>query len=172
VDLIAGSLHDYLGGDEVIDSTDSSVISLAAELRGSSSTDEEYARLAYTWVRDEVGHSLDVSDPRVSVSASDALRNRVGLCHAKSHLLVALLRVHGIPAGLCYQRLADDEGQFQLHGLVAVWLGGSWHRIDPRGNKEGVDAHFFLENEQLAWSVDSAAGEIDYPEVHSHPAAV
>ncbi|MFE3542240.1 transglutaminase family protein [Nocardia sp. NPDC059177] len=145
------------------------MIALAAELRRGAPDDIGFARAAFHWVRDEVRHSYDAQDPRVTLTAGEVLGERVGLCYAKSHLLAALLRVEGIPAGLCYQRLSHGDGHV-LHGLVAVYLNGSWHRQDPRGNKEGIAAEFSLTGEQLAWSIDPALGEIDYPELFASPA--
>lgn len=90
-------------------------------------------------------------------------------CQAKSHLLAALLRAEGVPAGLCYQRLATGVGGFVLHGLVAVRLDGRWHRQDPRGNKPGIDAQFSLDGPRLAFTLDPAAGERDYEAVFATP---
>lgn len=170
MDLRTQDPDDYLAADEVIDSGHPEVRALAAELRTSKLDDARYAKAAFEWVRDNVSHSFDVQDPRVTLTASDALRERVGLCYAKAHFLTALLRAEGIPAGLCYQRLADEAtGGHALHGLIAVYLDGSWHRQDPRGNKPGVDAQFSLQQEQLAWQVDPAEGEVDYPTVYTAP---
>lgn len=161
----------YLMADEVVQADHPAVRDLAAALRGRAGDDVAFARAAFEWVRDEVAHSLDAGDPRVTVSATDVLRERVGLCYTKSHLLAALLRAGGVPTALCYQRLREGD-TFMLHGLVAVHLGGAWHRQDPRGNKEGVDAQFSLGTERLAWPVDPAAGEADLPELHARPAGV
>lgn len=146
------------------------MISLADDLRRSAPDDIEFARAAFHWVRDEVGHSYDVQDHRVTLTAGEVLRERVGLCYAKSHLLAALLRTTGIPTGLCYQRLTHGDGHV-LHGLVAVYLDGRWHRQDPRGNKEGVTAEFSLTDERLAWPIDPTLGEVDYPQLLISPAA-
>ena len=81
-------------------------------------------------VRDDIRHSWDVQDTRVSISASDTLAHGTGLCFAKAHLLAAVLRSQGVPTGFCYQRLTDDGATFMLHGLVAVFLNGDWHRQD------------------------------------------
>lgn len=94
-----------------------------------------------------------------------------GYCYAKSHLLAALLRANGIPAGLCYQRLSvDGEGApFCLHGLNAVYLDGyGWYRIDARGNKPGVDAQFVPPVERLAFALE-LLGEADLPGIHAEP---
>lgn len=158
----------FLEEDEFIQCSEPAVRSLARQLRRSAVDDVTYAKAAFEWVRDQVGHSWDVADPRVTLTAGEVLEHRVGLCYAKSHLLAALLRGEGIPTGLCYQRLVDGA-RFVLHGLVAVHLRGDWHRQDARGNKEGVDAQFSLAAEKLAWPVDESVGEIDYPQLFASP---
>ncbi|WP_278260723.1 transglutaminase family protein [Nocardia sp. AG03] len=160
----------YLAGDSIVQIDDPEVLALADDLRRGAQDDSGFAKVAFEWVRDEVGHSYDARDSRVTLTAGEVLRERVGLCYAKSHLLAALLRSAGIPTGLCYQRLAHGDG-FVLHGLVAVHLGDGWHRQDPRGNKEGVAAEFSLTGERLAWPVDPGLGEVDYPHMFVSPAA-
>jgi transglutaminase-like putative cysteine protease len=163
---------EYLGGDDVIEVSHPEVRALSARLRAESASgdDAEFARIAFEWVRDQIAHSADAADPRVTVTASQVLREGVGLCFAKSHLLAAILRAEGIPAGLCYQRLGDETGGYVLHGLVAVYLSGGWHRQDPRGNKPGIDAQFSLGRERLAYTPAPERGEADYPEVRVAPA--
>ena len=164
----------YLVGGEVVDLSHLSIRRLAATLRAENVDDLSFAQVAFEFARDDVRHSWDVQDPRVTLSASETLREGVGLCFAKAHLLAGLLRAEGIPTGLCYQRLTDDDSAFVLHGLVAVYLQGSWHRQDPRGNRPGVNAQFSLTTEMLAWSVRAELGERDYPQllVDPHPAVV
>ncbi|WP_433061694.1 transglutaminase-like domain-containing protein [Dactylosporangium sp. CS-033363] len=157
--------HDpYLAADDIVQVPHPAVRTLAARLRSSHPSDRSFAQAAYEFVRDEVRHSFDADDPRVTVRASEVLEHRVGLCFAKSHLLAALWRSSGVPAGLCYQRLSTGDG-FVLHGLAAVYLDGAWHKQDPRGNKPGVDAQFSLDGPRLAFPVDLAAGERDYAQI-------
>ena len=170
VPLVTAELSAYLGPDDVVQSDHLEISRLAKELSVGAREDTALAKAAYEWVRDQVTHSVDAQDPRVTVTATEVLAARTGLCYAKSHLLAALLRAQGIPAGLCYQRLADGAGSHVLHGLVAVHIDGGWHRIDPRGNNASVDAQFTLDREQLAYVADPAAGEVDYPDVLVRPA--
>lgn len=160
----------FLAGDDVVEVAAPAVVALARSLREGAEDDTDFARRAYTWVRDEVAHTADAEDPRVTLTATDVLEHRVGLCYAKSHLLAALLRAEGVPAALCYQLLADGSGGHVLHGLVAVHLDGAWHRQDPRGNKPGLDAQFSLGEERLAWVADPARGEVDHPALYAAPA--
>ncbi len=126
---------EYLAADGVIDHEHPEIRALAARLRGE--TAERTARAAYEYVRDEIAHSVDAGRWSAAYRASDVLAQGDALCHGKAHLLAALLRVEGIPAGICYQRVEV------LHGLVAVyWPGEGWVRIDPRGNRPGIDARF------------------------------
>lgn len=163
----------YLAADAVIDADHPAVRRLAAQL--ARDTPAETARACFEWVRDEIDHCIDVGRGPVVLAASAALEAGVGYCYTKAHLLAALLRASGLRAGLCYQRLTlDGPGTaFCLHGLNAVWLDGGWYRIDPRGNKPGVDAQFTPPVERLAFAL-AHPGEVDLPGVYAepHPAVV
>lgn len=159
----------FLAADEVVQADHPAVRAAATRLRDRHADDAGFSRAAYEFVRDQVRHSFDAGDPRVTVTAAEVLEHRVGLCYAKSHLLAALLRAAGVSAGLCYQRLATAGGGFVLHGLVAVHLNGRWHRQDPRGNTPDIDAQFSLDGPRLAFTVDPAAGERDYETVFTTP---
>ncbi len=174
MELVADDPSEYLGGDEVLDYSHPSVRDLARSLRASNPNDVDFAKAAFMHVRDGVTHSWDANDPRVTLLASEALEQGTGLCYSKAHLLAAVLRAEGIPTGLCYQLLTDDEEAYMVHGLVAMHLEGGWHRQDPRGNKPGVNAQFSLSGEQLAWPVRPNLGEHDYPCVYreASPAVV
>ncbi|GAB2651907.1 transglutaminase family protein [Prescottella soli] len=167
--LEAAAPDTYLGDDGIIQAQSPTVRLLARRLRERAGGDVPFAKAAFEWVRDRVGHSYDVQDARATLTANDVLAERVGLCYAKSHLLAALLRSEGIPTGLCYQRLVHNDGHV-LHGLVAIHLEGDWHRQDPRGNKPGIHAEFSLDVERLAWRVDPSFSEVDYPKVFVSPA--
>jgi hypothetical protein len=53
-----------------------------------------------------------------------------------------------------------------IHALNTVYVD-KWIRLDARGNKDGVNAQFSLEEEQLAYQVRSELGEIDYEHNYS-----
>ncbi|MFT4084237.1 MAG: nitrilase-related carbon-nitrogen hydrolase [Nocardioides sp.] len=170
VRLQAGPPSHYLGTDAVVETDHPAVIALGQQLRHDHPDDIRFARAAFEWVRDHVAHAYDAQDHRVTLTASEVLSARVGLCYAKSNLLAAVLRSQGIPAGLCYQRLGDPREGHIVHGLVSVYLDGAWHRQDPRGNKPGVDAQFSLGTERVAYLTDESKGERDYPHLYVSPA--
>ena len=168
----SGQFDRYLAVTPVVDWQHDSVRALANDL--SDSTVTQTAKRCFEWVRDEVRHSSDHQCDPVTCIASEVLEHRTGYCYAKSHLLAALLRANRIPAGFCYQRLSlDGQGPpFSLHGLNAVYLQEhGWYRIDPRGNRQGVNADFCPPQEILAFSV-SVDGERDLPEIWADPLPV
>ncbi len=161
----------YLGNSEFIDWRHPGITAKAAELSAECRNKTEIAKRCFEFVRDEIRHSRDFRLDPVTCKASDVLQRGTGYCYAKSHLLAALMRANGIPAGLCYQRLSkiDSGPPYCLHGLNAVYLPETgWYRIDARGNKPGVDAQFTPPVERLAFSIVDA-GEIDLSDIYTEP---
>jgi transglutaminase-like putative cysteine protease len=158
---------DFLASTSIVDWRHPEVRGQANRLANGDGDLATIARRCFEWVRDEIQHCMDFARVEVTCKASDVLARRTGFCYAKSHLLAALLRANGIPAGFCYQRLSIDGigPPFSLHGLNAVWLPEhGWFRIDSRGNKPGVDAQFTPPIERLAFPVQ-VTGEFDVPGV-------
>ena len=167
-------LNRFLYSSAYIDWQHPAVAAKARELAGDSSDHIGIARRCFEFVRDEIRHSWDYRLNPVTCKASDVLEHTTGYCYAKSHLLAALLRANGIPAGLCYQRLSlEGKGApYCLHGLNAVWLPDhGWYRIDARGNKPGVDAQFCPPVERLAFGINERL-EADLPEIWAEPLPV
>lgn len=164
----------YLESSLYIDWHHHAVKSKANELAAGAISEEEIARRCFEFVRDVIRHSGDYQQNPLTCAASDVLLQGTGYCYSKSHLLAALLRANGIPAGLCYQRLTvDTEGPpFCLHGLNAVYLKRyGWYRIDARGNKPGVNADFCPPQEKLAFPILQRE-ERDLPEIWPEPLTV
>ncbi|WP_106398151.1 transglutaminase-like domain-containing protein [Actinocorallia populi] len=165
--IFVGEPWDFLGASEAVDFDHPAIQELSSRFPDG---DLAYAQAAFDFVRDEITHSTDANDPRTPWRASEVLEQGTGLCYAKSILYVALLRLAGVRAGLCYQRLTDGQGGFVLHGLVAVEVGEDrWVRLDPRGDRPGLRTWFSAEEDVLAYHADPEQGEIDYPEVYAQP---
>lgn len=167
-------LKDYLGSIEgIIDVEHPLVLEKVKEIKQSNSKIEKQAEIAFQYVRDEIEHSFDTKSKKITISASDTIKNSEGICFAKSHLLAALLRGLGIPTGFCYQRVLRKgtvESGYALHGLNALYLEEyGWFRVDPRGNKEGINSEFNIEEEQLAYPIRGDLGEVDYQQVYTEP---
>lgn len=165
---------EFLASTDVVDWHHPAVRTLAWLLSAGVSDPVEIAKRSFEWVRDEIRHSVDAGDTVVTCAASEVLSFRTGLCYAKSHLLAAILRANNIPAGFCYQRVSIDGvgAPFCLHGLCAVELSPrNWYRVDPRGNKPGINTKFAPPHECLAFTLQ-LPGESTLPEIYAEPPSV
>ncbi|MCT0212692.1 MULTISPECIES: transglutaminase family protein [unclassified Synechococcus] len=180
--------EDHLASSAIVDWHTPVVRSLARQL--GDGTQLQVAERCFLWVRDRVRHSFDIvgagptsmgtttattatAATPVTCTASKVLERRSGICFAKSHLLAALLRANGIPAGFGYQRLClNDSGPpFVLHGFNWVALPGfGWHPLDARGDREGVATRFEPPAFSLAYSA-RLPGERTDPQVFAEPLA-
>lgn len=172
--IIKDNIEEYLSVSKYINWKDNSILSKADEFKLKYADEVSLIKVIYEFVRDEIKHSWDVQDKRVTKSATEVLEQGVGICWAKANLLAALLRACGIPTGICYQRLTlgdVPETGFCIHALNAVYIKSlnRWIRLDARGNKTGVDAQFDLEQEKLAFLVRKDLGEEDYGIVYANP---
>lgn len=169
------NLEEYLQPSEIIDWDTPEVALQAHVLVAGLESEIDKAKRLYEWVRDEIAHSVDADHKIVTCSASEVLRHRTGLCIAKAHLLAAMLRGVGIPAGFCYQLLRWDElsPRMVLHGLNAIYFSSirRWIRVDSRGNKHGIDAQFLVADEQLAFTANPELGEYLCEKVFASPLA-
>lgn len=169
--LDARNMEKYLSSSEYIDWKHPVVTAKAKELSRGMSDQEAIAKNCFEFVRDEIKHSGDYGLNPVTCKASEVLEHNTGFCYAKSHLLAALFRANGIPAGLCYQRLTieNDQPPFCLHGLNALYLRDiGWYRVDARGNKPGVEALFTPPIEKLVFPI-LLEEETDLPEIWPEP---
>lgn len=164
----------YLEDTIVVDWQTPTVLERARSLVEGADSEAERVRRLFEFVRDGISHSIDAGLDVVTCNASQVLREGTGLCYAKCHLLVALLRSRGIPAGFGYQRLRDPEvlGGFALHGFVAVWIEERerWVVLDPRGNTDEIQTEMDLETPSVAFVPDPEAGESTYPLIFARPA--
>lgn len=172
--LYTDNMDEYLKKDDVVNYENVNIIQLVDSLWSNADSDVEYIKKAYEFVRDNISHSADINEDMLTCFASEVLAEGHGICFAKSHLLAALLRCKSIPTGFCYQKLIlDDETAPILiyHGLNGVYIKEykMWIRLDARGNKEGVDAQFSIESEQLAFPIRAEKGEEDGVVIYPDP---
>ena len=178
--LYSDNSKDYLKCDDIIDYDDDAVRKVADTLFNEAGATPEnttpFIKSAYEFVRDNIRHSADMNADNVTVSASEVLKARHGICFAKSHLLAAILRNKSVPAGFCYQKIVMDDDTAPVliyHGLNAVYLReyDKWVRLDARGNKPGINAEFSVDGEKLAYPIRTDKGEKDGIIVYPNPDA-
>ena len=167
-----GTITPYLACSHLITCTHPAIRTRARDLIHGASNESEQIHTLYTYVRDDIAHSADIGQSKLVWKPAQIISSGHALCFGKSHLLTALCRVIGIPAGLCYQRIKNKDGAFVLHGLAAVWLEdeGRWIRLDARGNKPGIDAQFNPQGvEQVAYPDIDEPGEWFDPYIYAEP---
>jgi len=169
-------LDEYVNELEEVNYSQPVIQEKAVALFSTTQSDIEKVKVAFEFVRDEIAHSWDIQGSRVTCDAAEVLTVGEGICYAKSNLLAALLRSQGIPTGFCYQRLMlfdTPEKGYSLHALNAVYIQSiqKWIRLDARGNKTGINAQFSLDEEKLAFTINEAMDEIDYPIIFTKPNA-
>lgn len=130
----------YLRHTPVVDWRNAGVSWLARRMSSPGATPETVSRRCVAWIQENIRHSWRCQMNPVTCRASDVLWHRTGYCYAISHLLAALVRANGIPAGFRYQRVPKDGGGYCLHGLNAVRLpGGKWVRLDASSDVGTAD---------------------------------
>jgi transglutaminase-like putative cysteine protease len=173
--LCSEDIAAYLEETEIINFHHPSIREKIEEFQYIGKNKLDRAQLAYHFVRDRIQHSFDRESTRITISASDTLEQKAGVCLAKSHLLAALLRGMGIPTGLCYQnvtKLGEPESIYELHGLNAVYINElyTWFRVDPIGNTPEVKSGFSISHEILAYPIQRELDKIESLYVYSKPA--
>ena len=161
----------FLQATEYIDYNSEIIQNKAMELFNDNMSNTEKARIAYEFVRDEIPHSFDCNAKIITAKASEVLKHKTGICHAKANLLASLLRSQGIPTGFCFQRLTlldDDSMGYGVHAYNAVFLENKWIKLDARGNKEGVNAQFSMGEPVLAFPVRAKYDECYYNGIYAY----
>jgi transglutaminase-like putative cysteine protease len=166
-------LADYLQCTPIIDWETPAIIAQTRAITRGLTHDTAKAQALFEWVRDAIPHSWDIQTDIVTCTAREVLQQRTGLCYAKSHLLAAMLRCTGIPAGFCYQvfRRNPPYHGLALHGLNGMYLPSlaHWVRVDARGNTGTIDAQFSLTEEKLAFPIELQQGEFLYATIYTDP---
>ncbi len=164
-------MQKFLQVTEYIDYNSEIIQQKALELFTENMSNTEKARIAYEFVRDEIPHSFDCNAKIITAKASDVLKYKTGICHAKANLLASLLRLEGIPTGFCFQRLTlldDDSIGYGVHAYNAVFLENKWIKLDARGNKKGVNAQFSMGEPILAFPVRADYDECFYKGIYAY----
>ena len=165
-------MKEYLEKTSYIDYSSYNIQKCMTALFEGVRNDVDKAKIAYHFVRDEIPHSFDCNAAVITAKASDVLKYKTGICHAKANLLAALLRSVGIPVGFCYQHLTlldDDSEGYCIHCFNAIYLENRWIKVDARGNTNGIKAEFSLKDPILAFPIRPEYDEYFWDEIFAVP---
>lgn len=124
------------------------IIKKAYELFNDSMSHMDKVTVAHQFVRDQITHSFKCCADAdiVTAKASDTLKYKTGICHAKANLLAALLRCQGIPTGFCFQHITlkeDDSMGYCIHAFNAVYVNNNWIKFDAHVNRPQYDEYIW-----------------------------
>ena len=136
----------FLKPGKYIDSDHPAVLKFAGNHVGSGVSDVDKAVSFYYAIRDGIRYNpyMDV-ESKTAYTASDAVLTGEGWCVPKAALMVACLRINGIPARpgysdvknhLASKRLIDLLGSeiFLWHSYCEAYLDGKWVKATPSFN--------------------------------------
>lgn len=132
---IPDGMERYLAESPYIQVKDNAIVETAAEIIGESETAYEAACKIRAWLYKAMRPRADIGVPR---SATDVLKEPVGVCRDYATLFTALARAAGIPtrlvAGLVYM-----DGSFYYHAWAESFVG-EWVPFDATLSNDVVDA--------------------------------
>ena len=164
-------MQDFLSATKYIDYKDETIEMKVKELFSNNMDDVKKAKIAYNFMQKEIPHSFDCNAAVITAKASDVLKNRTGICHAKANLFAALLRSQNIPVGFCFEHitLADDDSEgYCVHAFNAVYLNGRWVKLDVGGSRK-TNAQFSLEEPILAYPPRAEYDEYFFKGIYPNP---
>ena len=163
-------LDDYLKSDDIIDFDDPSIEEAVEQLTEGLKDSISKAQAIYEFVRDQIFHSFQINATSITLKASEVLEKGHGICYAQAHLLAALMRGAGIPAGLCY-RIDQDEGRPVIHGYNAIHIDGidKWIFLDASIKPDESPTPFNIDWDTLELTANKGFGEHDDPTVYINP---
>lgn len=165
-------LNKYLERSSIIDYDSEIIDNKLSELTRDVKSKLEKVRVIFEYVRLSIPHSLDTNSELLPCSASEVIKDNVGICYSKSHLFAAMLRKINIPTGFCYLKMVSNKPYtgFVLHGFNAFYLSelDSWIIVDAGGESTN-QGEFNLEKMKLAYTVDNSIGEEIYNQIFDKP---
>jgi len=110
------------------------------------------------WIETHFTYVSGSSD--AETGALDSFVERQGVCRDYAHVMVSLARAAAIPARIVSVYALGVEPQ-DFHAVAEVFLGGSWHLVDPTGMaKAGEMAKIAVGRDAADISFLTAYGEI------------
>ncbi|MFC1606906.1 transglutaminase family protein [Candidatus Latescibacterota bacterium] len=132
---IAASDTSIIGMSDYIQPYDARIYRKAREIVGAYTDSLKMAQTLNRWVYDNVEQveGLDI------IRSVDILRNLKGDCDERTKLVTALARSIKIPTQITMGLVYKDRA-FRYHSWPSVFVGGTWHDLDPTFGQDHADA--------------------------------
>ena len=127
----------------------SKAVRIAAELKDSCNSDEEFAKAVVTWVHENIKYDTEKAsnkfeNPYDNFNADAVIEEGTGVCSDLASLVVVMLRSQGVPAtyisGQYYQ-----NGEAYWHGWIR-WFDSTtntWNGADPTSGAFYLTGDYF-----------------------------
>jgi transglutaminase-like putative cysteine protease len=117
------------------------LVPMAWQLFGDTPATWARVQAVCDWVHSNIAYAAGSSDP--TVTASDILQRRVGVCRDFALLAVAFCRALNIPARYTFGYLPDiavdpPDTPMDFHAWFEAYVGGRWHAFDARHNEPRI----------------------------------
>jgi transglutaminase/protease-like cytokinesis protein 3 len=130
-------LDDYTKPQQYVDSDSDDITRLGEQLHGGNNY--ETAKNILKYVHKFIHLPSGSRDNQSQLTASELLKNPVGVCGDYAILMTALLRAEGIPSrkisGLTLSMPLKKAGDWNHRGIAHAWVefyaDGKWHFADP-----------------------------------------
>ncbi len=160
-------LRAFLSESKYVDISSLELQGIVREHKHIYKSDRELAVALFYFVRDRVVYRLG----NWNQTASQTFAHKSGTCTNKANLLVALLRIGGIPAGYGVMKVHGREyfgpallsvfkpniSKISKHIYPFVYLNGQWLKCDPSDDKILSEAtqHFNPQSTLVNWNGES-----------------
>ena len=126
------------------------------EICSGFSTDKEKAKVAYTWILNNITYDYDCNPFYQYSNIDKTLRTKKGICYDIANLFTAICRSQNIP---CYSIDGYLKTDYEYkHTWNRVYIGGAWYNVDvttdltnsipygfhPVANYNSVDENFVI----------------------------
>jgi transglutaminase-like putative cysteine protease len=132
----------WLASEKYIESDDSRITQLGAELRGATAFDT--ASNIFSWVSANIRYAGFVAD---DFGARAALEHRSGDCTEYAYLATALARANGLPArmvgGFVADRIAAPRPE-EYHNWAEIFFDGAWWLLDAQKGRWARSADDYI----------------------------
>ena len=117
------------------------LMGMAWELFGQTQPGGARVQAICDWVHDNIRFKYGTSNPLTT--ASDVLRDRIGVCRDLTHVAISFCRAMNIPARYVFGYLPDlyvpfNPDPMDFAAWMEVWLDDRWWTFDPRNNARRV----------------------------------
>lgn len=136
------TVDEYLIPTEFIDSDNESIVNIAKTLMIEGDKYKTAQNIS-EYVTKNINFDRSIKTKQKTLTASEVLANKKGVCEDYANAMTALLRASGIPAksvsGLVFNNLktsSDWSSPAGSHGWVEFYINGKWYFADPTwGNR-------------------------------------